>query len=192
MPNSQISCAYQVTAVGAVQVATLQAEVAAVPIPPVQLLEFGLRVLSDTTSSLGAVITRTIVLGMLPASNASATASLVPGDATGSPLRAIAVGAGGSGYVQPPIVNFVGGDARPDNFTPAQAHAVIVGGIVTAIVIDNPGNGFTSPPTVVLTPVYKAAFPDSTDQASTMKSWMTGVLQQALRQPIVTEIPVVS
>jgi hypothetical protein len=190
--TSQISCSYQVTATGAVQVATLQAEVAAVPIPPVQLAEFGLRVATDTTSSLGSVITRTIVLAMNPVGAATAVATLFPGD-RGSPLESIAVTFGGSGYVQPPIVSFTGGGigASSETMAPA-AHAVLTGGVVTAIVIDNPGFGFTSPPTVVLTPLFHAMFPDTTDQASTVKNWMTGVFQQALRQPIVAAIPVVS
>jgi hypothetical protein len=190
--TSQISCSYEIIATGAVQVATLQAEVAAVAIPIVQLAEFGLRVLSDNTSALGPTITRTIVLGMNPSSNAAATTSLVPGDETGSPIQSASVSAGGSGYVQPPIVSFVGGVARPDNFTPATAHAVIESGVVTAVVVDNPGAGYTSPPTIVLTPLFKAMFPDTTDQGAPLAGWMTGVLQAALRLPIITLVPVVS
>lgn len=51
---------------------------------------------------------------------------------------------GGRGYTTPPAVS-IGGDG-----TGALAHAEISGGSVTEIVIDNPGRGYTSAPTITV------------------------------------------
>lgn len=54
---------------------------------------------------------------------------------------------GGDGYITAPTVSFSGGGG-----TGATAHAVMTGRKVTSIVIDAPGTGYTSDPTVVFTP----------------------------------------
>jgi hypothetical protein len=58
----------------------------------------------------------------------------------------ILVTAGGSGYSSPPTVTISGGGGANAN-----AVAIVNGGAVTSIVVDNPGSGYTSNPTVAIT-----------------------------------------
>jgi uncharacterized protein (TIGR02145 family) len=55
----------------------------------------------------------------------------------------------GSGYTVPPTITITGGGVLPGN--DATAHAVLVGGAVDEIIIDNPGSGYTSYPNVSFT-----------------------------------------
>lgn len=64
-------------------------------------------------------------------------------NAIGVGVSAVSVGAGGTGYAQPPVVVFSGGDGSG-----ATAYSTISGGAVTSIVIVNSGSGYTSAPTV--------------------------------------------
>ena len=64
---------------------------------------------------------------------------------TGDGLATIPVTAGGSGYVDTPIVQITGGGG-----TGATAVANVSGGVVTGITITNPGIGYTSAPTIAL------------------------------------------
>jgi uncharacterized repeat protein (TIGR01451 family)/fimbrial isopeptide formation D2 family protein len=60
-------------------------------------------------------------------------------------IRTISVTGGGSGYVTPPVVSITGGGGSG-----AAANAVLSGGAVSAIVVTNPGTGYTSAPTVTI------------------------------------------
>jgi hypothetical protein len=93
---------------GGASAAQVIALMSAVPVPKDALSFLGVRVISDSTVGAGPVI-RTITLGLNPVAAATATASLVPGDGSGSPLAALTVTSPGSGYVIPPIVSFSGG-----------------------------------------------------------------------------------
>lgn len=64
------------------------------------------------------------------------------------PLAAITVTAGGSAYAVAPTISFTGGGG-----TGATAVAFVTGGVITKILLTNPGSGYTSAPTVVITPV---------------------------------------
>lgn len=63
-------------------------------------------------------------------------------------VASIAVGAGGAGYTFPPPVTI--GPPTGANGVQATAHAVIGAGAVTSIVIDNPGFGYLTTPTIVV------------------------------------------
>jgi Cep192 domain 4/Bacterial Ig domain len=74
----------------------------------------------------------------------------------GGPVTSISVSAGGSGYTNPPVVGFSGGNPT----TQATATAVIdtdpaspTHGQVTEIDIDNPGAGYLTAPMITVTPV---------------------------------------
>ena len=90
--------------------------------------------------------------------SARATATVTNGT-----ISAVTVTNGGFGFTYPPIVRFAGGgntgntknlglnqpggDGPNSSITagrPAVAHAVLTGGIVTSIVIDDPGAGYTA------------------------------------------------
>lgn len=104
--GSQVSIAYHLDVTGAVAAATLATKFGAVPVPPDLLNAFGLRVTSDLTLTVGSLITRTIAMSFLPSAPASATANLLPGDPSGSPVESVTVNGAGDGYVQPPFVSF--------------------------------------------------------------------------------------
>lgn len=183
----------------------IAALMAAVAVPPSVLNAFGLRVISDTTPVANPVV-RTIVLGLNPASAATATAALLDLGASGSAVKSLAVTGAGSGYILPPIVTFTGGRpadvVRPGFPTittdvnqfansansPAAAQAylkavsvaiaaggsgysaetvlvvsgrqsedgvlmvltpTIAGGVIAAVAITNPGEGYTGVPSVI-------------------------------------------
>lgn len=64
------------------------------------------------------------------------------------PVYSVAVLDGGSGYSATPTVSI---DAPSGGGTPALAHATVVGGVITEIVLDDKGSGYTLPPTVNIT-----------------------------------------
>lgn len=75
-------------------------------------------------------------------------------------VAAVAVTTGGTGYSSDTKVTFVGGLKPPTVPSPAgpkgggvaaTGHATIVLGVITAIVVDTPGSGYTSPPQIVIT-----------------------------------------
>ena len=63
-------------------------------------------------------------------------------------VNKVVLGAGGSGYNSGATISFSGGGGAG-----ATANATVVGGVITAITIVNPGSGYTSVPGVVITPV---------------------------------------
>ncbi len=66
----------------------------------------------------------------------------------GNPVNGVQVLTGGTGYssVTPPLVSFIGGGGIN-----AAAHAVVTAGVVTSVVVDNPGSGYTTEPVVKFT-----------------------------------------
>jgi hypothetical protein len=90
---------------------------------------------------------------------------------SGGAVNAVTVTNQGFGFTVPPIVTFLGGGIQPQNgvYPPnssyvggagpgfpapspqAQGHAVLTGGKVTSIVIDNPGGNYVKAPMVFMT-----------------------------------------
>lgn len=62
-------------------------------------------------------------------------------------VHQVALGSGGTGYGIAPGISFSGGGG-----TGAAAIATVSGGVITAITVTNPGSGYTSVPTVIITP----------------------------------------
>lgn len=96
---------------GGASAAQVAALMASVPAPKDALSFLGVRIISDSTPIASPVV-RTLVLGLNPIATATATASLVPGDASGSPIASLTVTSPGSGYILPPIVTFTGGRSK--------------------------------------------------------------------------------
>jgi hypothetical protein len=67
----------------------------------------------------------------------------------------IVVTKAGSGYTNPPIVELIGG-YDPVEGSAAKAHAVCSGGLLTSIVIDEPGSGYFAAPGVSVGRLYDA------------------------------------
>jgi hypothetical protein len=95
--------------VGNLTTADLQTRVAGALAPlDTDLLSFwGLRFVSDVTGSIGAVITRTITVSMVPAVAGTIAVAITPGENEG-PIISPVVTAAGSGYVRPPVLAVVG------------------------------------------------------------------------------------
>lgn len=117
--------------------ASLDAQIAAVPIPPYVYTLYGLRFVSDATVS-GV---RTIVLGTGPISAAAAAAKL-GGGSEGSGVAAVNLGVGtdGIGYTVPPLVTLT--PAAGDGGSGAQASAVM--GVARIDVLAG-GSGYVAP-----------------------------------------------
>jgi hypothetical protein len=80
---------------------------------------------------------------------ATATATI---DNTAGTVTSITPSSGGAGYVFPPVVTISGGGG-----TGAAATATVTGGVVTGFTITNPGNGYTSVPTITVAPPIATA-----------------------------------
>jgi hypothetical protein len=263
--SSQATLVYKANLTGsALTAASLAALLASVP-APLDIFElYGVRSVSDATVA-GPPAIRTLVVSFLPVVTATAVASIVPGDPTGSPVASIAVTLAGSGYVRPPVVSFIpvvnttspivpalaeaylkvataavgaGGAAysaqtridvigrQRGGSTPAVLTPIIAGGIVTGVTITSAGSGYTNvpeilvvdptgagsgalvsvsmgvgeivveragvgyvgAPAVVLTPYFKALFPDVTGgQAAPFQNLITAALNIATSSPIDAE-----
>lgn len=70
---------------------------------------------------------------------------------TGSGVSTIGIADGGTGYTSP-TVTLSGG-----NGTGATAHAVVDAGIITSIIVDTPGSGYTAAPTCTITGSHTTA-----------------------------------
>ena len=83
---------------------------------------------------------------LVTSSNTSATATATA-NRTGQFVVSYNVTSGGNGYVTAPAVTVSGGGGSG-----ATAHTTISGGMVTAVVADQAGSGYTSAPTVAIGP----------------------------------------
>jgi hypothetical protein len=95
---------------GGASAAQAAALLSSIPPPPDALAFLGVRVISDATPAASPTV-RTLVLGLRPTADATATCSLIPADASGSPIDFLTLTAPGASYILPPIVTFVGGRA---------------------------------------------------------------------------------
>lgn len=139
-------------------------DAAAVPFPPSILEAYGLRVTSDVTV-LGPPVVRTIVLAFGPSTPATATASLVVGDPSGSPIDHFTVTAVGAGYVLSPIVQLSGNPTATDNTLidyagAGQAWLKVVGAAVASA-----GAGYSAGTFAVVSPASPGGNRPSLDDA---------------------------
>lgn len=114
---------------------------------------FGAALLIATTAAASAQVLRVELTSPINesatafnpgASAASLTATVVPLGGVAS----IAVNTGGLGYTSAPTVTI---DPPPVGGIPATATATVVGGVVTAVTVVNPGSGYATAPSVTLT-----------------------------------------
>jgi hypothetical protein len=88
---------------GGADLTDLSAAVAAVPLPLDLLAQIGARVTSDNTTE-GPPVVRTVDLSFVPTVAATATASTLSSQPTGSPVTKVTIGTHGTGYIAPPGV----------------------------------------------------------------------------------------
>lgn len=103
--------------------------------------------LSSTNPNISPVISTKDAYAMFSGHliNNQASEDILSDDSVGEIVE-IRVIDGGAGYVSPPTVNFT--NPYGDNGTGATATAVLTGGVVTGVVITNPGTGYYVPPMI--------------------------------------------
>jgi hypothetical protein len=105
----------------------------------------------------------------------------------GGHITAVAITTPGVGYVGVPTITVV-----DPNVSPGGGGVVTVSMGVGEVVVLNPGGGYNTAPTVVLTPVYQAFYPTASNQASPLAELMTAALTQAMRSPVTANPPVIA
>jgi hypothetical protein len=133
--------------------------------------------------------TAKLVGGNLLPGGTPATLGAITANGSGT-ITSVAVATLGSGYTTYPTVVFTDTNATPGS------GATAYGGLqVTAVTLDSPGGGYSvTPPTVTVTPLYTAQNPIALPgyQEPNMPNWMTNVLGNALRSPILAAAPIAS
>jgi len=98
------------------------------------------------SNSTSGVTMTTTAGGNAPAM--TATFNVIVGGAVNA---TVTVTAGGTGYVVPPLVSF---SNPPTGGLYATGYAVLTAGAVSSVVVTNQGAGYTSAPTITVTPVF--------------------------------------
>jgi hypothetical protein len=266
MPNSLITCAYKLTAVGARPVASLAAAMAAVPVDLTLPNLYGLLYSGDATATSGQTVTRTMQFMMVPSPAATGFTSVATGDSQGFSLTGLTVDSGGDGYAAPPLLTFAITSGNPP-LRAARAHAlmgassanVLVGGSgysgtptvtfsqgqlapggvqatghvgltgsavssliidtpggpynappvvtisggtgaivsvalnVTGLILDDPGIGYATAPSMIFSPTYKQFFPDAShNQAGSLSEFMRARFQYFLQTSVLAALPVIT
>jgi hypothetical protein len=150
-----------------------------------------------------ATATLNVLAGLLVASGSGYTAPVVtfvgglPNDGTGrtatahatvalGSIVAIVIDDHGAGYVGVPDIVIT--DPNPAA-TGGQARANMQ---VDALKLIDGGLGYSSPPTPLLIPGFKATWPDTSDQRQAFFNAMTGAIASASAGPVVALAPVIS
>lgn len=141
MAHTTVTCSYSATATRQTAV-QLAAAMAAVPVDLSVPQMVGLIPSSDSTSTVGAVVTRTIALAIGGVSSFGGADVQVQGGSPTGPIRAITVAAGVSGaYPAPPVLSI--SDATGEG-----AVAQVTSSTLSQVFILSGGSGYTSAPAV--------------------------------------------
>jgi len=144
--TTQIQYIAEVTNVGALSNADLEARVAGAPLDTATLSALGLFLTSDVTTIAGQVISRTITVASVPAVAQTITPHLAPGDPTGSPIETVSVDTinVAANYPRPPILLAVQPAGAPAPVVPAKLLAQLGVGAVTFVGGTGYGAGTTA------------------------------------------------
>jgi hypothetical protein len=144
--SSTAALAYTFAVAGGFTAAQMNTLVAAVSVLTPDQVSFmqllGLNLLSDATIN-GPPVKRTITYKLVPDADATATATLFAGDPTGSAIKSLTLGFGGTNYAVPPDVSFAPPPAKPGRS--AQAKATLD---VSSLALTFGGGGYITPPPV--------------------------------------------
>jgi hypothetical protein len=122
-----------------------------------------------------------IVSGRTRQGGSQATLALT---VAGGIITGVTIGDSGDGYTEVPTVVVV----DPTGFG---ATITITDMGVGEIIVTRQGGGYSSPPTVVLTPFFQATFPPTGDQSAMFKNLMNTALEQAVIGPVSASAPVI-
>ena len=134
MTTSQIQCQYLVDS-GVLTPAQIAPMMAAVPIDTTMPYLYGLRLLSDVTTTGSNNVERVLTYSMLPASAAAGTANMA---GTSGAIASVTRTAVGGPYTAVPVVSTSGGSP----VTPASIVAICK---LTGATVLNGGTGYTAP-----------------------------------------------
>jgi hypothetical protein len=196
--STNVTIQYEALVQGGLTTVQLRAALAAVPVPLDTLAAFGVGLLTDTVGAPNA--TRTIVLSLVPTTNATATAQLQPGEGldTGSPISGLTLTAGGHGYVAVPDVVIADTPlplaVQPKGYVKgsgAKARATLN---LFGFTVETPGALYAVPPLVVLTGGLGPGGVQGTAHATVAAGLVTGVIVDTpgsgyVAPPTVTLIP---
>jgi len=148
--TSEISLDYEMVTTGTLPSSAIVPEMTNAPVDYLRLEEYGLLLFSDEVTSTTTTVTRSFVLNMLPATAATATATI---EEEAGIVTAIDVTDPGSLYAMPPVVTFSGQVVEADvpydgidDTVPYPASAVAVMEIAsTDYVIASPGQNYSAP-----------------------------------------------
>jgi hypothetical protein len=131
-------------------------------------------------ASAGTQAKAIVLMGAGTVATASVTVS-------GGNITGVTILTNGSGYVQLPTVVIY------DPMGTGSGGAISVSLGVENIVVDYPGHGMTTAPTVVLTPYFKSVFPDSSNQATPFENFpLFWALQRATASQVVPAVPLLT
>jgi hypothetical protein len=99
-------------------------------------------------------------------------------------INSVAIVDPGEGYTEVPRVTIVDDTGSGATITLSMG--------VGEILVFRSGDGFSSAPTVVLTPLFQALFPPGSDQAAPFRQLMTTALEQATMGPVSAAEPLVA
>lgn len=136
MTTSQIQCQYLVDS-GVLTPAQIAPLMAAVPIDTTIPYFYGLRLITDTTTTGSTNVERSLTYSMLPASNAAGTANMVGTGGAGG-IASVTKTASGGPYTAVPVVSTSGGN-------PTVLASIIAICKLTGVSVLNAGSGYTAP-----------------------------------------------
>lgn len=139
---------------------------------------------TNTTTTSASLGTQAKAVALMGAGRPATATVTIPGGV----VTVITITDAGSGYVSPPNVLIYDANVAPGS-----------GAVVTArmgverIDVVSPGRGLQTVPVVVLTPLFKSIFPDTSDQRSPFWNFpLKQSLQSAAATPVVASVPVLS
>lgn len=133
-----------------------------------------------------ATTTAALSGGGLDPAGVAATVSFTLGGS--GELSSVTVLTPGGPYTSPPTLTLTDTDPNP-------GHGAIVSlGLALAFldIVGDGGQGYMSPPAIVITPAFKVVFPDTADQKSALSTFMAQAFEKALNSNVFAQVPVIS
>lgn len=103
-----------------------------------------------TLSSAGVGYVTVPTVAIIAATGDTGTGAIAEANISGAGVISTTIVSGGTGYSASPVISFTGGTTAATTVTPV-ATATVVAGVITEIVFSNPGSGYITAPTLVIT-----------------------------------------
>jgi hypothetical protein len=146
-----------------------------------------LKIVSASVAAAGAGYSANTYISVIGKLSQNGTPAVLTPTIVGGHITGVAITDAGTGYIGTPSVEVIDPAVSPGS-----------GGIITIsmgvgeLTLSRGGGGYSSAPTVVLTPIFQANFPPTGDQGAPFAELMTTMLEQAIKSPVVASDPVVA